>query len=384
MIHDSPSLSVVIPVRAQSAAFYVERLRLRDSCDLTGTETILTDDGSPEAEADNLRAFSDERGWRYQRLETGHLPFSLARARNAGAAFASSPWVFFDDADMVYETAFFSRLHKELGLLDGTPFTFLSLPAVYLSQESSKKVLARGSIDELVPDFLTRLALEDPRGGNDNIAIQNYAPASAILVMKKETALANGGYDEGFEGWGGEDREFIFRLLAANDKLPKPNDFTATRVWNLNDTYEFAGWRSLFRLHGDYMARKGFYAYHLFHEPNAWRTSGDRGNIEEAARRALSHSADSWGPAEEDASHRNIRNSLLFSVYKDVASAKDRHSSPQRRSKGAVIAARIRKLAHDPHAFFRDSKLPLSNRISRLFRERTNEVGKANFTRMDE
>jgi predicted glycosyltransferase involved in capsule biosynthesis len=366
-------LSVLIPVRTEDPSFLLKRLRLRDRCDLAGTEMILTDDGSPKEAARELREFCEARGWRYARLETAHVPFSLARARNAGLAAAQTPWVFFDDADMAYEVAFFRKLHKELALLKETPFTFLSLPAVYLSGKSSQEVLEKGEIDEILPRLLTRLALEDPRGGGDNHAIQSFAPASAILAMEKAAALSVDGYDEAFHGWGGEDRDFVFRLLATNDALPKPADFGATRVWNLNDTHAFVGWRALYRLHGDYMARKGLYAFHLYHESNAWKTAKARErNFERAARRAYAYADERNRDAKQMPMHQTLRRSLLFSIYADCML-----SVPAKRTTTAGPArtvARLKKLCRDPHAFFRDAKVSYLRRIRHLFPVKENEI----------
>ncbi|MCF8709622.1 glycosyltransferase [Rhizorhapis sp. SPR117] len=365
-------LSVLIPVRANDPSLLLERLRLRDHCDLTGTETILTDDGSPDEAAQELREFCEARGWRYARLETAHLPFSLARARNAGLATAQTFWVFFDDADMAYEAAFFRKLHKELALLKETPFSFLSLPGVYLSGESTEDVLAKGEIDEILPDLLTRLALEDPRGGGDNRSIQSFAPASAILAIERDTALSVGGYDEEFHGWGGEDRDFIFRLLAINDALPRPTDFAATRVWNLNDTHTFAGWRALYRLHGDYMARKGLYAFHLYHESNPWKTAMARErNFEQAARKAYAFADEKNCLGKELPIDHALRRSLLFSVYADCALSVPAKPA----TRGAARAmARFKKLFRNPHAFFRDTQISYLRKIRHLFPAKENEI----------
>lgn len=369
-----PDLSVIVPVRTSAPEFYLERLRLRDSCDLTDTETVLADDGSPEEVADELQAFCADRGWSYIRLETSHLPFSLARTRNAGLSAATAEWVLFDDADMVYETTFFGKLLKELPLIEETPLDFLSLPAVYLQEEISREVLARGKIDELLPSILTQLAFEDPRGSPANRVIESFAPASAVLAMKKETALAVGAYDNSFVGWGGEDRDFIFRLLASNRNLPKPKDFNATRTWNLNDTHEFAGWRALFRLHGDYLARKGIYAFHLFHRPNAWRSEAGRENIEKAAYVAQATTASNPPEEAETPAQQRLKNSLLFSVYADTNRDQLRLRFYSERSKTQAWTARVRKMRRDPHAYFRDSRLPILRILRHFFQERENEA----------
>ena len=66
-----------------------------------------------------------------------------------------------------------------------------------------------------------------------------------FVVIKKILNLI-GGYDEYFVGWGGEDRDVAFRLLAVNNKIGKfPSFFEITKAWSLNKTYDYEGWRSL-------------------------------------------------------------------------------------------------------------------------------------------
>lgn len=372
----SNRISILIPIRAQSLEYCLDRLRLRDQFDLNGISVTLTDDGSPQDVGEALQAFCADRGWQYQRLETGDAPFSLARARNAGLANATTEWVFFDDLDMVYPRHFFTGIVNECALLSSSPFSFLSLPAVYLQETISKLIFVTGSIDQYVPQILSRLVLENPRGGPGNEMIESFAPASAILLMRKKTALSIGGYDESFSGWGGEDRDFIFRLLRANHELPRPVDFSATRRWNLNDTHSLAGWRSLFRLHGDYLARKGIYAFHLHHPPNEWRSQTGRTNIERAAKMAVTLDEGQAGDVEETPAQLALRQSLLFSVYSGAASSPpNARNTAQDRSRLATMAARWRKLKRDPHAYFRDSRSPLIRHLSRFFTERENEAG---------
>lgn len=367
-------ISLLIPVRAQSLDFAIERLQMRERVDLSEVELIVTDDGSRTDISDGLREYCQHKKWRYARLDTANKPFSLARARNAGLAMASGEWVFFDDLDMAYDTRFFASMRTELDLLETIPLNFLSIPAVYLKQSISADIIDNGQIAPFIPEILAQLAFEDPRGADDNRTIESFAPASAILALRRETALTIGGYDESFSGWGGEDREFIFRLLAENSKLPRPRDFAQTRRWNLNDTHEFAGWRALFRLHGDYLARKGLYGFHLYHPPNAWRPETGRSNIDRAARMAAALQVPEISSDNRDGRHAFLRRSTLFSVYGTQVSSIAPRRNAVRRSKPAAFLARLRKLKRDPHSYFRDSRSPVLRRLSRFFPIRENEV----------
>lgn len=265
-------LSVLVPVRTDDFAFYRKRLALRAALDLNQVETVIIDDGSPPAVAAEIADFCAAQSFEYLRMETADRPFSLARSRNAGVQAARSSWVYMDDADLVYRRDFFQEVIAQLKLLYQTPFNFVSIPAVYLTADASTQVFKDGCLDPSYRQVVHALLLENPKGSSKNRVVESYAPASGVVALSKGLALQVGGYDESFSGWGGEDRDFIFRLLCANEKIGLPENFNETRSWNLNDTLAFDGWRSLHRLHGEFMARQDMYAVHLHHKRQAWRT----------------------------------------------------------------------------------------------------------------
>lgn len=278
-------LTKIISIRAHNFEFYQERLDLRRRLDLRGVEIVVVDDGSAPEVGTKISDYCLECGWAYLRLETGERVFSLSRARNAGIDFARSKWIVFEDADLCYQKDFYQRLLRELRILDQTPFNFLTVPVVYLQQDISQKIIENGEVDPYAAEILTAAITESPKGSAENSLVQHYVPASSVIALERGVALAVGAFDEAFEGWGGEDRDFVFRLLWANNRIDKPIDFAQTKRWNLNDTTAFEGWRSLYRLHGDYLVRKGLYSFHLYHEPLEWRNG--RSNIQLAIEKAI-------------------------------------------------------------------------------------------------
>jgi len=299
---DEPVLTVTLAVRTNDFEFYADKLRFRDHCNMERVKTVVVDDGSPKAVSKQIQEFCRQRNWSYVYLDTRSKDFSLARARNAGILATTTEWVFTDDADNIYEKDFFQRLLKEIEIVDQTPFTFLTIPHVYLSDEMSRRILAENDLESYVPFILSRMMLENPRGSDPrNIAIQHFAPASAMIAVRRKTAMLVGGYDTEFEGWGGEDRDFVFRLLMENPAIELPESFHVTKKWNMNDTHVYEGWRSLYRMLGDYMGKKGFYAYHIYHDWNQWRTpSGSNKNRDFAAERALYYSKNKKIPTLHD------------------------------------------------------------------------------------
>lgn len=290
-------LTLIIAVRTSDFSEYAKRLQLRDALDLADVDTILVDDGSPASVSSEIEGFCRERSYNYVRLQTEELPFSLSRARNAGIDASSTEWICFEDIDLAYRSDFYQRLMRELDLLDETPFNFLTVPAVYLSATQSDRVFANG-MDAEYERALTAALLEDPRGHDINSSLQHYAPASSVVAVRRKTALYVGAFDENFAGWGGEDRDFVFRLLLLNNRIEKPHDFQITKTWNLNDTTQFDGWRALYRMHGDYLARKGMYAFHLYHEPLSWRSG--QSNIKLALEKAERYHTTKKVPARRD------------------------------------------------------------------------------------
>lgn len=131
---------------------------------LENVEVIVVDYGCPQGTADWVSKH-------YSNVRVGRVDddpgFSLARARNIGAYAATSPWLFFVDADIVVDKALvdWARDH-----LDANAF--------YSAQ---------------------------PRMPN----------ALGSCFCLRDAFLTVGGYDEAIRGWGAEDLDFYQRLTLA-------------------------------------------------------------------------------------------------------------------------------------------------------------------------
>ncbi len=126
-----------------------------------GTECILVDYSCP----DHCGAWAEAAfpGVRVVRVP-GQRTFNLARARNAGAAAAAARWLCFVDADVLVSARFAEALRPLL----------------------QPRLLLRAS--PLTPELW------------------------GTHVVPTEDLRRVGGYDECFEGWGGEDVDFFARL----------------------------------------------------------------------------------------------------------------------------------------------------------------------------
>ncbi|HEX4273414.1 MAG TPA: galactosyltransferase-related protein [Rhizomicrobium sp.] len=199
-----------------------------------GCRTIVVDSNCPDGAAKWVSSSYPDAT---VVLLDDHGRFNLPKCRNAGLQRSQTEWVCFIDADVIVSRDFRSIL--ECCLEKGAYYTFKS---------SNKR--------------------EEPTG---------------TCIVGRDDAIRMGGYDEAFEAWGGEDRDF-YRRLEMNgvetrhfpDRLIETvmshsddrrtryyNDKSLTRSFAVAALYGRAK-RSVMALHDhrplDLMERRGLYA----------------------------------------------------------------------------------------------------------------------------
>jgi hypothetical protein len=119
--------------------------------------------------------------------------FNKSRAMNAGARVARHPVLLLHDADVVPSPDYLCRSLELLsrGWEAVRPIRFLFL----LDDGQTRHYLKRGAQEEI---------REIP-------GVQQNNPGLSTFV-RRDTYMELGGHDERFEGWGGEDLEFLDRL----------------------------------------------------------------------------------------------------------------------------------------------------------------------------
>lgn len=264
-------LSVLLPMRDTGKNDIIERLQWRKLAvkRLDCVEFIAVDDGSPDPEP--IEAACKELGIKYVRLQTADAPFSLARTRNAGIRAATGEYVYFEDLDFRHRSDFYDRLVgiAESETFGKIPFNFLSIPTLFLTEGASKDLLEAPNFDAKFDSYISQLPFLNPDAPNP--LCDSYAPVGSNLFLKRDTCFHIGLFDEYFNSWGGEDREFVFRLLFHNSKLLRPLNMHITKAWKLHQTSAFEGWRSLYRIHGEAAAWMGLHAVHIHHAENPWK-----------------------------------------------------------------------------------------------------------------
>ncbi|MBD8534287.1 MULTISPECIES: glycosyltransferase family 2 protein [Plantibacter] len=152
---------------------------------------------------------------------TVHLPpgsdgLRLAAGRNAGAALAidrGADLIVFLDADCVPGPALLDR-YREAS--DRHPRAVLCGPVTYLPpgvDVTDRRALAAATAPHA--------ARPNPDDGSERVATEDEYPLfwSLSFATSASTWSRTGGFDEGYEGYGGEDTDFAFALNAAGTPL---------------------------------------------------------------------------------------------------------------------------------------------------------------------
>jgi len=284
----SPVLSIIIPVRINDNVDIIQRLSWRKYLDTKGIEIVVVDDGSRDC--DLIQSLCSENNWVYIRLETQDAPFSASRARNAGIRAATAEFIYFEDVDLIHKTDFYQSLIKISVFLEESPFNFAAVPVLYLTKKSSEALVdllgKPKKFNSKIDDFITKLPFINTDEPNDLCDV--FAPVGSNILVRRSLCFHVGLFDEYFSSWGGEDRDFVFRLLNHNNYLFRPSDFGQTKNWPIHRTNTYEGWRSVYKLHGDWVSKLGLYSMHIHHPDNGWKDPYARqANVAYASKKSL-------------------------------------------------------------------------------------------------
>lgn len=256
-------LTVVVPVRfSRGREDMLERLDYlaEDRRLPKDVGMMVVDDGSPQRLAKEIRNRCRDNGYSYVHIDSEYRPFSIARARNAGAVRARSSYVMFQDVDLIPYDGFYEAVLREIQVqgLEQDTRKFLMFGVVYLTQKATSEFLVteRNMRKEL---FLQHMF--DARGD----LIEKVSTGTSVIAINREYYLARGGNDEDFEQWGFDDIEFNCRCIRKVRKFPLPEEF-GTDYKNCATITEYKGWKSIYRLFGDMTFQKGIALFHAWHD----------------------------------------------------------------------------------------------------------------------
>lgn len=220
--------SVIVPTYNQSELLAQTLAHLaRQNLPARQFEVVVADDGSSDDTAAVVRAFTERLPVKYFFQED--LGFRVAAARNGGARLASAPLlVFLDTGSMVGPDFIAGHLAAHRGASPSRAVLGLSYgynPEAPI--EGIDEALRSASPEELVarrkedPEFQDLRQPDFAACGFDLGA--RAVPWMLFWTGNVSVAAADfwriGGFDEDFQGWGGEDIELGFRLHRAGVRL---------------------------------------------------------------------------------------------------------------------------------------------------------------------
>jgi len=224
-----PAVSVIIPARNRKD-YLVHTLRLlaEQSYPANDTEVVVVDDGSTDG---TQHALAEQRyPFRlvYHRLDTAGTVFWAARPRNAGLRRATGPLAVLLDSDILVGAGFIAAHVALHAARPAGARPRIAIGDVFgTSQDSEARSAARlqpPSCADLAQ--LVRVEQRPPSGWTEGRAEYARAwpelatcPAPWLLFwggnvsLPRELAIALGGFDEQFRGWGCEDNDLGYRMF---------------------------------------------------------------------------------------------------------------------------------------------------------------------------
>jgi len=262
-------LTLVLAIRAHDGNPWVkDRLRLLGRYYDPAPYVVVVDFGSVEEHRDDLERISRDSGFDYvyeEDLDT----FSLARARNIGAASARTDLLFFSDIDCFGERDLCRRLVRQANVLDlGACFDqVINLPVYHLNEEVSAAFFQREDLSD-ASEWLGRALVHSVYARKGDVA-DFVDPSSNFFVCHRRFYDLVGGYNEKFRGHGSEDFEFTLRFALHSGQFPLParaqEDYYSPSWDSFYRAKQYRGFRRLGELMAFESEAAGLRIAHLHH-----------------------------------------------------------------------------------------------------------------------
>lgn len=194
-------VTVLIGVRDRSDHRLVNALRtIRDQTHpAEWVHPVVVDYGSDTANARRTADACRDHDAEYLRVEAGGA-WSRSRCLNVGIRRATTKFLLTSDVDMVFSSRYLADAVEALG---ESPFSVLGAPMLDLPEESADPF-------RLSTETGDALDLEYWKQGCSRRLGIDFHPSLGMTYTAFYQLIR--GYDEYFEGWGGEDRDLMRRL----------------------------------------------------------------------------------------------------------------------------------------------------------------------------
>ena len=186
-------------------------------------EIIVADDGSREETFEVTRELRKQTNIPIVHVWQEDKGFRLNRSRNNGLAVATGDYVALLDGD-----CFLGPHYIEDHAQTAKPGRFVAATRVHLKAKRRDYVFRTGDMrisllssgtskrfHSIRSRFLSRLTSETGRPGEEITLRNRHGVAGANMAFWRSDAVKINGFDERFEGYGGDDVEFANRLVRA-------------------------------------------------------------------------------------------------------------------------------------------------------------------------
>lgn len=274
-----PLLSIIICARNSDEVQIFERLsfssffasNLNNQSDIV--EIIIVDSSEEEVHCEVVRDVVKSFGGIYVRDVPVSQKYSLAQARNRGAASASGCYLLFSDIDLIPPREFLKNLicFIERGRLAKSENQFSIIPVFYLKDDLGSEVLSH----------IREGALRDWLHGEYAESVAALQVVNSSLLIRKNFYVLLGGQHEGFCGWGMEDWHFLWKLMSFPQPVPGLKAATSFHKNPPQARNELVTWRDAAWFIGDEALRYDLYLFHMPHAKrrDGWRKAADANDI---------------------------------------------------------------------------------------------------------
>ena len=263
-------LTVVIPIKTKNFDRYKKIISLRKNLDLSRVETVIVDDNSLKTISNKIFNFCKQENLKYLNTDTHDERFSISRARNLAIKLCQTPFIYMDDADLVYSNKHFKKILDIIERIDDTLFTYYTIPVYYLSEKQSINLFeSEINLENKLLDLKLNLNFTINNSIGPVYNHLKYYLWSGIIASKTKTIKNLGGYNNDYVGWGGEDRDLIFRLINYNNKVTKPENLNFTQeTKKIGIDNKYKGWRTFHYSVGKFAEQNNLIGYHIYHPLN--------------------------------------------------------------------------------------------------------------------
>lgn len=227
-------------------------------------EVIIADDGSEAHVVEQVHALAKAASFPVRHVWQPKNGFRLSANRNNGIRASAGDHLLFVDCDFVLLPGAV-RAHVD----SAQPGRFTAAYCKYLPETESREVLTNGATAEQVQNLYRALPDRPILRAHRKflwyrtlitlgLVRARKLRCSSHFAVSKGDMVAINGYDECFEGWGGEDEDMALRMMLAG--LQPHSLITKSRAMHLWHPSELGGRHWTAGSNVDYLNRPGVVA----------------------------------------------------------------------------------------------------------------------------